>query len=124
VRPQWPVGRGIELTNPANAAKAAAMMSADRGLDALAHPAIHSLNRGSGHDRSLRVAAERRERFGARFGPPVISLGLVFERFLKLLVYADCPLEHRVGLLALVANGLEHACSQRIELALNGGLGA
>lgn len=42
---------------------------------------------------------------------------------LELLVYANCPLEHRVGLLALIANGLEHACSQRIELALDGGLG-
>jgi hypothetical protein len=42
---------------------------------------------------------------------------------LELLVYANCPLEHRVGLLTLVANGLEHACGQRIELALNGRLG-
>lgn len=44
-------------------------------------------------------------------------------RCLELLVYANCPLEHRVGLLALIANGLEHACGQRIELALDGGLG-
>jgi hypothetical protein len=42
---------------------------------------------------------------------------------LELLVYADRLLEHRVGLLALVANGLEHACGQRIELALDGSLG-
>lgn len=41
----------------------------------------------------------------------------------ELLVYADGPLEHRVCLLTLVANGLEHAGGQRIELALDGGLG-
>jgi hypothetical protein len=45
-------------------------------------------------------------------------------RALKLLIYADCPLEHRIGLLTLVANRLEHARCESIELALDSGLGA
>jgi hypothetical protein len=42
----------------------------------------------------------------------------------QLLVYADGPLEHGVSLLALIADGLKHPCSQRVELALDRGLGA
>jgi hypothetical protein len=52
-RPQSSVGRGIELIDPANAPKTAAMMGTDRGLDAFAHQAVHSLNQGSGHQQSL-----------------------------------------------------------------------
>lgn len=43
---------------------------------------------------------------------------------LQLLVDADSSLEHRVGVMALVADGLEHAGRQSVELALDGGLRA
>jgi hypothetical protein len=66
-RPQCAVGRGIELIDPANAPKTAAMMDTDCRLDALPYQAVHSLHQGSGHDQSLWVAAERRARFRSSF---------------------------------------------------------
>ena len=52
------------------------------------------------------------------------SGSMLTARALELLVDADRALEHRVGLAALVADRLEHAGGERIELALDGRLGA
>ena len=97
--PQRWTARRIQLIDPANTLQPATMMPTDRGLEPLAYPAIHALKRHSGHDQSLRAVA------GSRRVRPLV---------LELLVNADRPLEHRVGVLPLLANGLEHACRESI----------
>lgn len=69
----------------------------------------------SGKENTLSRTERARAAIRHRTGEPVLEGS-------ELLVYANCPLEHRVSLLALIANGLQHACGQRIELALDGGL--
>jgi hypothetical protein len=61
------------------------MMGPDRGLETSSCPAVHAVNQGSAHEQSLRAVAG--------------GLALIRPLGLELLVDADRPLEHRVGVL-------------------------